>query len=112
MDFYIPSRGLFVKLKIFDHFITLSLFTLRSATDISQWVDKFLEHSMLSKMYENLTSRVIVELHSTCDAKYNYHFDQITHLRSVPFQIKLIKCSFPCVYIYPSKLFDNPATVV
>ena len=49
----------------------LTLIHFRSAADIAQWFDKFLEHAMLINMHEYFTGRVIFALHDACDAQYH-----------------------------------------
>ena len=60
---------------------SFTLVNFRSAADIAQWFDKFLEHAMLINMHEFFTGRVTFALH---DAKY--HLDNSTSL--LPYQMK------------------------
>ena len=46
---------------------SLTLVNFRSATDLAQWLDKFLDHAMLIKMHEFFTDHVIFAIHDACD---------------------------------------------
>ena len=61
MDFYILFRGQFAVYQT--GLRQLTLFHFRSASDIAQWFDKFLEHAMLINMHEYFTGRMVFALH-------------------------------------------------
>jgi len=64
---------------------SLTLVNFRSAADIAQWFDKFLEHAMLINMHEFLLVVLFFAIHDACDAKY--HLDNRSS--SFPFQMKM-----------------------
>jgi hypothetical protein len=86
---------------------SLTLVNFRSAADIAQWFDKFLEHAMLINMHEFFTGRVIFSLHDACDAKYHLENSSL----SSPFQMKNVEENVQYLeYISPTTIV-NPSNL-